>query len=498
MLPRILALALLIVPALPAQAFDLVFPYTLAPNHIFRVDLLNRKFNDTRMSHHELFLAALAEFNNATPRAEWNLAGASTSLDRPCSPGSTGNHIANGVAIADTGNACGATRKFWARPSPLEPKTNTAAARSSNPLTRLDDLAINAVEMPFPTEARQLRGNPKLRQGAITYHDAFADNRNTPSAQFFHASLTAIGHNIGLNHSSIAASIMRPTNRVRKRLDHDTRCALYFLRLDAGSGTLCSSYLSGGVIHDNRNAAHRRAVAESGGHPPYFFGYLSTDLGFTNHNDRGEAGKPNPIHPDTPFDVFGTIVISPAHWNKPGAFHVLAWAPKSNQTIDGSEGAFAQSAPAGSPGHHLYALGGTTISGEDDTEHGNSGWTLIDTTGDDIEIPTAGSLPIEAGAPINHGQPRYSFDFPIIGFNALDPDSYSEDETFDLREPVPDEEDGGRGAAGAGDDEEEEENTCHALGIATGTIEFFIGYSLTETPGVIHHSGRGIPVHCAY
>ncbi len=122
-----------------------------------------------------------------------------------------------------------------------------------------------------------------------------------------------IGHNLGLAHSVVFASIMNPAGGGRQGISPDDACAIAIV---TGYPDRCPIALTPSYATD---ASHTSA---------HFAGYASESPKYSIIN-----GVATPIPGFTPREVFrpneelivyATVLYDKKHWRKPGAIHILA------------------------------------------------------------------------------------------------------------------------------------------------------------------------------
>lgn len=117
-----------------------------------------------------------------------------------------------------------------------------------------------------------------------------------------------IGHNLGLAHSTITNSLMslsgsEPFNHDNfnglPTLDHDSLCGVFFLN---DEHERCSTFRPAATTDGSRTWAEFHSYASGNG------GHAEQSI----------------FNPAEELDAYGTIVISPPDWEKPGSIHVVA------------------------------------------------------------------------------------------------------------------------------------------------------------------------------
>ncbi len=126
-----------------------------------------------------------------------------------------------------------------------------------------------------------------------------------------------IGHNLGLDHSTVYASIMHPTgpnpDHNQKNLSPDDACAI---SLVTGYPEHCPIALTPSYSTD---ASHTSA---------HFAGYASETSMYASTNGvathiAGLTAR-EVYRPNEEIVVYATVLYDNQHWHKPGAIHVLA------------------------------------------------------------------------------------------------------------------------------------------------------------------------------
>ncbi len=147
-----------------------------------------------------------------------------------------------------------------------------------------------------------------IEEGDIFFNEKFehaeggAEQMVFDETSFYSVALHEIGHNLGLGHGYIDAAVMAygPTHKWRKRLSPDDICGVAVL---SGNREFCPVALGEAV---SSNGAATEA---------HFSGYASADAGATAREL---------LRPWQEFNIYATVLIDPAHRNRPGQLHVVA------------------------------------------------------------------------------------------------------------------------------------------------------------------------------
>ena len=400
---RALGLFTLLLSAGHSHAFDLLYPVTIADrSHHWLVDLHQYKPRQGTLTHEALFAEAISIWNHS---ARLNLTWERQSVQRNCGPNNAIEWNQTIAISAPAGDPCPSS-SLWAA------------------------IAFTEIRYRFgPEFTPENYSRINIDPIGILYRHSYLTEELHPNAGYITTSLHELGHTLGLGHSVVSGSTMNSAAYGYDPvfIDHDTLCGVAFLHNEHREH--CSSHLG----HAHLYPDERPTPAALREFPPAFFGFVSLDGGRTNHNDNGFPGLPQRIAHDKRFNVYGTIIVSPIHWDEPGAYHVLAFVP----------------APGG--GEAIYV------------KTGKNTWEPLD---------TSAPFTIPATAPIPTPHPtvsrnKYGFDFTILGNN-----DWRDTDLADT--PA-------RGVD---------------LGIA-GDIKFHLAYSIHAEPGVYHFSPIPITVRIA-
>lgn len=268
-------------------AFELLYPVTIE-NKTWRYAVALPGATVEGTPYMDLFDHSVKEWNH---QANLNLSWKSRIRgDGPCDDLEGVNNF---VAAIDA-DICGDN------PFPYAAGASTIAYLNhfkwSNGVWQPRDSTLNANQSPFITTATIFMST---RNG--TYD---SDREFNASSTLTHE----IGHNLGLDHSTIRNSLMsqsgsEPFNHDDfdglPTLDHDSLCGVFFLNDEHDR---CSTWRPAAITDGSRTWAE-------------FHSYAS-------HN--GGHAERSVFDPAEELDAYGTIVISPPDWDKPGAIHVVA------------------------------------------------------------------------------------------------------------------------------------------------------------------------------
>ena len=334
------------------SAFELLWPITIADrSHHWLVDLHQYKPRLGNLNHEQLFAEAVAVWNHS---ARLNLTWERQTVQRNCGPNNTTEWNQTIAISAPEGDPC--------------PTTGWAA------------IAFTGISRPIasPIIMPHHLATLKVKPDGILYRHSYLTEELHPNAGYITTSLHELGHTLGLGHSVVSGSTMNSAafGYDPVFIDHDTLCGVAFLHNEHREH--CSSHLG----HAHLFPDERPTPAALREFPPAFFGFVSLDGGRTNHNDNGNPGLPHAIGATNQFNVYGTIVLSPLHWDEPATYHILATAPTS---------------------------AGDTIF----VKTGKNKWEALDTS-PPFTIPATDNVPTPHPTVSRN---KYGFDFTILGNN---------------------------------------------------------------------------------